>query len=176
MLKALIISEKDFLHQALVSYSAYDGVISFVNYVSYIDGYDVYISDFSIEKENVIIAKSSDGMIDIAEVISCIDQIVHRSNNVVEYKDLKLEIASKTLIFEGDSLDLTSVETSILKTLIMHHKEGATRDYLLNNILGYTNDTETKALENHIYKLRKKLESLTLKIAISKTDDGYKIV
>ncbi|MCE2993690.1 MAG: helix-turn-helix domain-containing protein [Alphaproteobacteria bacterium] len=175
MLKALIISDKTFLQDALSGCAAYTDTVCFVTSNTHLPDYDLYISDKSEVLDNVISVKQSEDGIVISQIIAELDRVIHKLQNIMEYKDLKLKLAVKAIALNLIELDLTSVETQILKILMLNVNSSVSREYLLNHILGYTNDSETKALENHIYKLRKKLDSLQSKVVIVKTDSGYKI-
>lgn len=55
-------------------------------------------------------------------------------------------------------MDFTSIEMEILKYLIVHRGEVVTRDNLLDKIWGYESYPTTRTIDNHILKLRKKIE------------------
>jgi DNA-binding response OmpR family regulator len=55
-------------------------------------------------------------------------------------------------------LDLTSLEMEILKYFITHREEVITREALLDKIWGYEKYPTTRTIDNHILKLRKKIE------------------
>ncbi len=54
--------------------------------------------------------------------------------------------------------DLTSLEVDILKYLIAHKGEVVSREDLLDKIWGYEKFPTTRTIDNHILKLRKKIE------------------
>jgi len=54
--------------------------------------------------------------------------------------------------------DLTSLEIDILKYLIAHKGEVVSREALLNKVWGYEKFPTTRTIDNHILKLRKKIE------------------
>ena len=54
--------------------------------------------------------------------------------------------------------DVTSLEMEILKHLIEHRGEVVTREALLARIWGENTDYTTRTIDNHILKLRKKIE------------------
>jgi DNA-binding response OmpR family regulator len=58
----------------------------------------------------------------------------------------------------GVELELTSLELEILKYFILHPKEVITRDALLDKIWGYDSFPTTRTIDNHILKIRKKIE------------------
>ena len=58
----------------------------------------------------------------------------------------------------GSETDLTSLEVDILKYLISHKGEVVSRDALLDKVWGYEQFPTTRTIDNHILKLRKKIE------------------
>ena len=59
---------------------------------------------------------------------------------------------------KGKEVDLTSLEAEILKYFIAHRGEVVTREALLDKIWGYEKFPTTRTIDNHILKLRKKIE------------------
>ncbi|MGD8538379.1 MAG: response regulator transcription factor [Candidatus Aminicenantes bacterium] len=55
--------------------------------------------------------------------------------------------------------DLTSLEAEILKYLIKHVNEVVSRDDLLDKVWGFDKFPTTRTIDNHILKLRKKIEN-----------------
>ena len=55
-------------------------------------------------------------------------------------------------------MDLTSLEMDILKYFIIHRGEVVSRNDLLDKIWGYESYPTTRTIDNHILKLRKKIE------------------
>ncbi len=55
-------------------------------------------------------------------------------------------------------LDLSAREFEILKYFIEHRGETITRDQLLDNVWGYDNFPLTRTVDNHIARLRQKIE------------------
>jgi len=58
----------------------------------------------------------------------------------------------------GREFDLTSLEVDILKYLIAHKGEVVSREALLDKVWGYDKFPTTRTIDNHILKLRKKIE------------------
>jgi len=54
--------------------------------------------------------------------------------------------------------DLTSLEVDILKYLVTHKGEVVSREALLDKVWGYEKFPTTRTIDNHILKLRKKIE------------------
>jgi len=58
----------------------------------------------------------------------------------------------------GRESDLTALEVDILKYLIAHKGEVVSREALLDKVWGYEKFPTTRTIDNHILKLRKKIE------------------
>ena len=74
------------------------------------------------------------------------------------FNDIKIDFARFKIMRKGKESDLTSLETDILKYFIIHRGEVVSRDDLLNKIWGYDKYPTTRTIDNHILKLRKKIE------------------
>jgi DNA-binding response OmpR family regulator len=59
----------------------------------------------------------------------------------------------------GRPVPLTAHEFKILKFFVQNPERVLTRDELLNEVWGYQNYPTTRTVDNHIWKLRQKLES-----------------
>ena len=69
--------------------------------------------------------------------------------------DFKKYRASKA----GKELELSAREFDILKFLIRHRDDIVTRDQLLDEVWGYASSPITRTIDNHIVKLRQKIEN-----------------
>lgn len=58
----------------------------------------------------------------------------------------------------GESVALTAMEFKVLKYMIRNERRVISRDELLQEVWGYENYPCTRTVDNHILKLRKKLE------------------
>jgi DNA-binding response OmpR family regulator len=58
----------------------------------------------------------------------------------------------------GRALELSAREFEILRYLIRHRGEIVTRDQLLDEVWGYESSPVTRTVDNHIAKLRQKIE------------------
>ena len=74
--------------------------------------------------------------------------------------------------------DLTSLEVKILKYLIARRGKVVTREALLEKIWGYERYPSTRTIDNHILKLRKKLEDNPAKARyiFSVYGEGYRFM
>ncbi len=58
----------------------------------------------------------------------------------------------------GQALELSAREFEILRYLIRRRGEIVTRDQLLDEVWGYRNTPVTRTVDNHIARLRQKIE------------------
>ncbi|MFC2161827.1 response regulator transcription factor [Acidobacteriota bacterium] len=78
----------------------------------------------------------------------------------------------------GRESDLTSLEAEILKYFIAHKGEVVKRDVLLDKVWGYEKYPTTRTIDNHILKLRKKVEEdpARPKYILSVYGEGYRFL
>lgn len=74
------------------------------------------------------------------------------------YGDIIMRIKSKTVTADGHELLLTPNEYDLLKYLIERSDQAVSRDELLESIWGYHTEIETRATDDTVRRLRKKME------------------
>jgi DNA-binding response OmpR family regulator len=77
---------------------------------------------------------------------------------VVQLETLKIDFGQFKIIRKGKEIGLTSLEVDVLRYLIGHDGKVVSRDDLLDKIWGYEKFPTTRTIDNHILKLRKKIE------------------
>ncbi|MEO6803376.1 MAG: response regulator transcription factor [Granulicella sp.] len=92
-------------------------------------------------------------------------------NNVVDFLRMELHRA-------GELIPLTAHDFKLLKYFIEHAERLVTREELLNDVWGYSFYPSTRTVDNHILKLRQKLEQDPAHPLHFKTvhGSGYKFV
>ena len=75
------------------------------------------------------------------------------------FGDVEIDFTHVKVKRKDKELDLTSLEAEILKYFIAHQGEVITRENLLDKIWGYEKYPTTRTIDNHILKLRKKIET-----------------
>jgi len=78
--------------------------------------------------------------------------------SVYRFDDIEIDFIQFKVRREGREFDLTSLEVEILRYFVTHRGEVVTREALLDSIWGYERFPSTRTVDNHILKLRKKLE------------------
>jgi len=77
---------------------------------------------------------------------------------VVQLESVKIDFGHFKVIRKEEEIDLTSLEVDVLRYLIGQDGKVVSRDDLLDKIWGYEKFPTTRTIDNHILKLRKKIE------------------
>ena len=80
------------------------------------------------------------------------------TNTVVVFGDVIVNFSALEVHREGRPVVLTALEFKTLKYFIQNTRRAISRDELLNEVWGYENYPCTRTVDNHILKLRRKLE------------------
>jgi DNA-binding response OmpR family regulator len=101
----------------------------------------------------------------IRELLARIKAHLRRENRggetvpgVVQLGAVKIDFGHYKVYQEKDEIDLTSLEVDVLRYLISRDGKVVSRDDLLDKIWGYEKYPTTRTIDNHILKLRKKIE------------------
>jgi len=101
----------------------------------------------------------------IKELLARVRAHLRRSTNGVRtlercrFGDVELDFKKYRAVRAGRPIDLSPREFEILKCLILHENEIVTRDQLLDEVWGLQNYPITRTVDNHIAKLRQKIEA-----------------
>lgn len=74
------------------------------------------------------------------------------------FSDVEVDFKKYRACKRGRELELSAREFDILKYLIQHRDQIVTRDQLLDRVWGYASSPITRTIDNHIAKLRQKIE------------------
>jgi len=75
----------------------------------------------------------------------------------IEYQGIKIDIEARTVLVDGKSIDFTLMEFELLKYMILNEGIALSRDKIINDVWNYDYYGETRTIDSHIKKLRKKL-------------------
>ncbi|MGA2697433.1 MAG: response regulator transcription factor, partial [Terriglobales bacterium] len=94
------------------------------------------------------------------------------------FSDINVDFAKMELRRAGELVQLTAQEFKVLKFMSQNPERVISRDELLNEVWGYQNYPSTRTVDNHILKLRQKLERDPSNPAHFRTvhSAGYKFV
>lgn len=96
------------------------------------------------------------------EVMLRIRAILRRAEGAEEDERLAagsivIDPARHQVSIAGKRIDLTSLEFKLLRTLVQRRGRVQTRDRLLNDVWGYESIIDTRTVDTHVRRLRKKL-------------------
>lgn len=74
------------------------------------------------------------------------------------FGDVSVDFAKMEVIRSGQAVTMTAQEFKVLKFLMENAERVVSREELLNEVWGYHNYPSTRTVDNHILKLRQKLE------------------
>ncbi len=75
-----------------------------------------------------------------------------------QFGDVKVDFKKMELWREGNLVQLTSQEFKVLRFMIQNAERVLSREELLNHVWGYQNYPSTRTVDNHILRLRQKVE------------------
>lgn len=79
--------------------------------------------------------------------------------HILEFADVRIDLLSMEVLRAELPVVLTTMEFKVLKFFVMNPNRVISRDELLNQVWGYENYPCTRTVDNHVMKLRQKLES-----------------
>jgi two-component system OmpR family response regulator len=98
-----------------------------------------------------------------ARVRSQLRQHQSSAGHDLRYANLVLDPQAKTLMQEGQSVNLTAKEFQILHKLMQKPEHVMTREQLEESLYAWGDEIESNAIEVFIYQLRKKIGSQYIK-------------
>jgi DNA-binding response OmpR family regulator len=98
------------------------------------------------------------------ELLARVEAAVRRSarpagKDIFNFGDAAVNFASMTVTRKGVMVQLTPQEFKLLKFLVDNQDRVVTRDQLLNEVWGYNSYPSTRTVDNHVLRLRHKLEN-----------------
>ena len=77
---------------------------------------------------------------------------------VFTFDGVSVNFAKMEVVREGQAVEMTAREFSALKFMVQNAERVISRDELLTEVWGYQNYPSTRTVDNHILKIRQKLE------------------
>lgn len=75
----------------------------------------------------------------------------------IEYQGIKIDTEARSVMIDGKTIDFTLMEFELLKYMILNEGIALSRDKIINDVWKYDYYGETRTIDSHIKKLRKKL-------------------
>ncbi|BCZ45935.1 DNA-binding response regulator [Clostridium gelidum] len=95
------------------------------------------------------------------ELLARIEIVLRRyskNSNCIEFKNLKIYEEERIIKKEDEAIELTLKEFELMVLLVKNKNMAISREYLLEKIWGYEYMGETRTIDTHIQKIRKKLD------------------
>ncbi|WP_028745242.1 response regulator [Rhizobium mesoamericanum] len=106
---------------------------------------------------------------ELAELEARLRALIRRghdlANPAIAVGDLVLNSATRQFSLNGEPLQLTPREHSVLEYLILKAGTTVTKAALLESVFGFDAETDPSAIEIYVHRVRKKLEGGTVQIA-----------
>ena len=96
---------------------------------------------------------------EMLELIARVQAILRRTKkeeDVFQIDDIKVDTKSRMVYLEGEAIDCTIKEFELLETLIKNRNVALSREKLLELVWGYDYEGETRTVDVHIQRIRKK--------------------
>ncbi len=97
---------------------------------------------------------------EILELLARIEAVLRRTNKqlrMFEYAGVKAELDTRQVFVNGQEVPLTHKEFALLEALVINRNLALSRDKLLELVWGYDFEGESRTVDMHILRLRKKL-------------------
>jgi two-component system, OmpR family, alkaline phosphatase synthesis response regulator PhoP len=95
------------------------------------------------------------------ELIARIENVLrhyHKKINILNFEDLEIHVDEMLVCKNGQAIELTLKEFELLVFLVQNKNIVLTREKIIEKIWGYDYIGESRTIDNHIQKLRKKLD------------------
>ena len=94
------------------------------------------------------------------ELLARIEAVLRRCGNtgdIIRFEELEIDIEERSVKKSGTPVDLTMKEYELALLLIKHRNKALSREKILELVWGYDYMGETRTVDIHIQKIRKKL-------------------
>jgi DNA-binding response OmpR family regulator len=80
------------------------------------------------------------------------------ADGALTYRDISMNLASRTVMIEGNTIELTKLEFDLLHALIANQNVVLDRDYLLENVWGGDEVYQDRTVNVAINRLKEKID------------------
>lgn len=79
------------------------------------------------------------------------------TRRIIQIGNLEIDTVGQRVRIDGEELHLTTTEFKLLRYILENHTHLLTRERLLERVWGYADDIESRTVDAHVRRLRKKL-------------------
>jgi len=109
---------------------------------------------------------------DARGLLGAADALLEEACRVITLGPLRMDVQERSVTLSGAALSLTAQEFSLLRALMMSPDAALTREELLRTAWGYQDMGETRTVDVHIQRLRRKLGAASIETVYKM---GYRI-
>lgn len=109
---------------------------------------------------------------DCRGLTGAVTELLDQSHRVITLGPLRMDVAEHSVTLSGTELTLTAQEFSLLRALMLSPDAALTREELLRTAWGYQDMGETRTVDVHIQRLRRKLGATSIETVYKL---GYRI-
>lgn len=110
------------------------------------------------------------------ELLARIEVVLRRTgkfSDIFEYRNIKVDFAKREVFKNNEKIEMTVQEFELLKVLIQNKNLALSREKLLESAWGYDYYGDTRTVDMHIQRLRKKLSWDDIIVTVYKY--GYRL-
>ena len=110
------------------------------------------------------------------ELLARIEVVLRRTgkfSDIFEYRNIKVDFAKREVFKNNEKIEMTAQEFELLKVLIQNKNSALSREKLLESAWGYDYYGDTRTVDMHIQRLRKKLSWDDIIVTVYKY--GYRL-
>ena len=110
------------------------------------------------------------------ELLARIEVVLRRTgkfSDIFEYRNIKVDFAKREVFKKNEKIEMTAQEFELLKVLIQNKNLALSREKLLESAWGYDYYGDTRTVDMHIQRLRKKLSWDDIIVTVYKY--GYRL-
>lgn len=107
------------------------------------------------------------------EMVVAVKRLMLQGEEALQVGELAMDLIFQTATYHGKPIVLTTQEFSLLEVLLRSPEEVIDRDTLLREAWGYEGGYETRTVDVHIQRLRRKLGKDTIETVYKQ---GYRLV
>lgn len=98
----------------------------------------------------------------LRELLARVNAVLRRvlqgpSAGALEFGEVKVDLRARTATRNGEPLALTQTEFKLLEVLDAAQGRALTREELLTKVWGYSSNAQTRTVDTHVWRLRRKL-------------------
>lgn len=96
-------------------------------------------------------------MLELIARVEAVLRRVHKNNSMLEFGHVSIDFGSRQIYMDGQPVECTPQEYQLFEVLVMNRNLAMSREKLLELAWGYDFDGDSRTVDVHIQKLRKKL-------------------